>query len=99
MNRAEVEIQYMKRVDGTGYYFEVWVRSTTDPKRKFGSIVERGSDERRNLGIAAGALAEHCGELFNEERDPDQTARAAMSAYDRLNDLNPIPTWGDEKPI
>jgi hypothetical protein len=98
--RPEVEIQYMKRADNSGtYYFEVWVRSITKPERKFGTIVDRGHDERRHLGIAAGALAEHCGETFNEERNPDTAAAAAMAAYDRLNALNPIPKWGDEKPI
>jgi hypothetical protein len=97
--RAEVEIQYMKRIDGDGFYFEVWVRSVSQPQRKKGTIVERCSDERKHIGIAAGALAEMWGEDLNEERDPDSAAKAAMSAYDRLNDLNPIPTWGDEKPI
>jgi len=98
--RPEVEIQYMQRMDGSKtFYFEVWVRSTKHPERKFGSIVDRSHDERRNVGIAAGALAEHCGELFNEERNPDSAANAAQAAYDRLNQLNPIPKWGDEKPI
>lgn len=98
--RPEVEIEYMKRIDGKNtYYFEVWVRSVKHPERIFGTIVDRCHDERHNVGIAAGALAEEIAERFDEDRDPDKTARVAMGAYDRLNQLNPIPRWGDEKPI
>lgn len=98
--RPEVEIQYMKRMDRSNtYYFEVKVRSITQPHRLKVTIVDRCSDERRNIGIAAGALSEAWGEDLDEERNPDTAARAAMGAYDRLNALNPIPKWGDEKPL
>ena len=97
--RSEVEISYMKRIDGGGYYFEVKVRSVSQPHLLKLAIVERGADERRNLGITAGAMAEEWGEQLNEDRDPGSAARAAMGAYDRLNELNPIPRWGDETPL
>ena len=99
MNKPEVEIEYCMRMDGRGYYFRVFVRSVSHPDRLMAQDVDRGADERRNMGIAAGAMAEALGEKYNENRDPDSAAQAAMGAYDRLNALNPIPNWDDEKPL
>jgi len=97
--RPELELNYMKRLSTSDYYFEVWVRSTARPDVKQGTIVERGPQERRNLAIAAGALAESLCEKYGDDRDPTSAAVLAEETYDRMLRSNPIPQVGDERPL
>lgn len=95
-NRPEVEINYMKRLGTSQYYFEVWVRSAVRPDVKQGTIVERSPDERRDLMIAAGALCENLLEKYGGGQDPDRVARLTGDTYDRMN---PSPRIGNERPL
>jgi len=98
MHKAEVEIEYRMNPETTpaSYYFNVFVRSTKVPERLKVLSIKRGPEERVNIGIAAGALAEAWGEELGEDRHPDSAANAAMRGYDRLIAANPIPGYGEQ---
>lgn len=98
--RSEVDLVFCKRYDKKNeFYFEVWVRSVNRPDVRRGTIIERDRDERRNIGIAAAALAEDLCEAYGDNRDPATAWDVAQSTYDRLIMNNPIPKLGGEQKL
>lgn len=97
--KPAVNLKLMQRRDES-QYFEVWVRSESQPRRQLGIIVERGFQESTKIECAAALLAEEIGEKWHDNLiDPSLIAKAAVSSYISLNMWNPRPQLGDEEKL
>lgn len=103
MEDATVEIRIKRRPDKTMYY-EVLVSSVVKPGLKNKGILEFSrSNQKKEVAVLAGALAEDFCDKYNDTADPRDAFLAAERAYDKVMALllgsgtAPTPQLGDEQ--
>ena len=93
----DIELVLKQRPDRTRYV-EVWVRSKTNPRSRFGSPVEFDRDISKKLPLVAAFMAEEFCQRHGNDHDPGEMEKAARNALRELLVLNPLPGFGNELP-
>jgi len=98
IQQESVQLNLMQRPNNA-QYFEVWVRSSADPRIRNGSIIERHAGEGKSIELLAGALAEGLCEKYGDDRDSCDVAKAAREAYREICLEKPVAVLCDEPPL